>query len=140
MSKDQVFEKQPSLERYFKTSDGKEFYKHHHAKMHADGLKDKKIEEVVNPSPKPIEVSTPQAKTVANANANEELTPMQKAQLRVDAINAMQTVDEVESALVGETAKTVKAAGEERIKALQASKANDADKKDAATEPNQDKE
>lgn len=48
----------------------------------------------------------------------KEVTPKLSAEERIAKINEMQTIEEVEAALIDEKAKTVKTAGEERIAAL----------------------
>ncbi|MGJ5643208.1 hypothetical protein [Formosa sp. S-31] len=117
MSTDKVFKRNPNLGRYFKTSDGTPFYKKEHAKTHARGLKDKSVEEVVKPVAK-VEADSKKASEKTEANL-EDLTPMQKAKLRIRAIKKLDTVEAVKAALEGETAKTVIEAGELRIKAIQ---------------------
>lgn len=43
MSKDKIFEKNPHLKEYFKTSDGKSFYSENGATNHAKTLEDKTV-------------------------------------------------------------------------------------------------
>ena len=52
--------------------------------------------------------------------ASETLTPMAQAKLRIEALEKLETVEAVEKALEGETAKSVKKAGEAKIEALKA--------------------
>lgn len=144
-NQDQVFKQHPSLKSYHKTSDGTAFYKKEHAQAHARGLKDKKVTEVVNPDPKSTPSAPAQKPTSAKPKKNgnkpnsqtnkgaddtlqpsndnapnlDDLTPMQKAKLRVHAIKKLDSVSEVEAALKGETAKSVIEAGQTRIKAIQ---------------------
>lgn len=51
MTKDPVFDANPALKFYFKTSDGQAFYKEENAKLHISSakLKDKKIDKVTKP-------------------------------------------------------------------------------------------
>ncbi|RWX00917.1 hypothetical protein [Flavobacterium cerinum] len=46
MAKDQVFESNPTISVYYKTSDGETFYKEGDAKFHARSLKDKSVQTV----------------------------------------------------------------------------------------------
>ena len=48
MRKDPIFEANPKLESYHKTSDGTPFYHESDAKNHAQSLKDKRVTEVIN--------------------------------------------------------------------------------------------
>ncbi|AUS04489.1 hypothetical protein [Pseudotamlana carrageenivorans] len=102
-----VFKQHPHLKSYHETADGTKFFKPEHAKLHAKSLKDKAIKEVKRPVLESVEVVL------------EELTPMQKAKLRVRDIKKLDTVEAVKAALEGETAKTVIEAGEQRIRAIQ---------------------
>ena len=91
-----IWDANPSMKKYYKTSDGNKFYSKADAKLHAvtAKLEDREIETVNRPAPK--------------LNAEE----------RIEAIKAMETVEEVQAALKDEKASTVKAAGEARIKEL----------------------
>ena len=90
-----------------KTSGSKEFnFKVSVVKKYPKGAKNKK--------------QAPAKKDKGNKGSGKDLTPMQKAELRIVAIEKMETVADVEDALKGETAKTVIAAGESRIKTLKA--------------------
>ena len=135
-NQDQVFKQHPSLKSYHKTSDGTPFYKKENAQAHARGLKDKKVTEVVNPDPKsapsaPVQKpaskkdkgsNKPESTPSKNQNTLdklEDLTPMQKAKLRKNAIAKLESVEAVKEALKDETAPSVLKAGEERIIALE---------------------
>ena len=108
-----VFKQHPNLKEYHETSDGVKFHTDDNAKAHAKSLKDKSIKKVVRgkaePEPEP--------------NAPEKVNPMQAAKLRVEAIEKMQSIAEIEKALEDETAKSVLKAGSERIAAIQATEA-----------------
>lgn len=100
MSKN-VFKKNPNLKEYHETSDGVKFYTKHDAANHARSLKDKKVNHV----------------TAGDLNAVEK--PVKKsAEERIEFINSLETVEDVEAALKDESAKTVKAAGAEKIEEL----------------------
>ena len=140
-----VFKKHPNLSKYYETSDGTPFFRDHDAKNHAKSLKDKTVK-TVERGAEPVKektvkavktsekVEAPKTEKAAKTSDKKEvekgkLTPMQEAKLRVDAINEMATIAEVEKALEGETAKSVRKAGEERIAAIKATDALDNDKK-----------
>lgn len=93
-----IWDMNPKLKSYHQTSDGEKFYMDHDAKTHARSLEDDSITEVKRPV------------KVVKLSAEE----------RIEAISTMETVAEVEAALKGETAKTVKEAGEARIVELNA--------------------
>lgn len=96
-----VFKQHPRLKRYYETTDGTKFFDEGLAKNHAKTLKEKEV------------------KTVKKGkNLEDKPNPMLAAKLRGEAISKMDTVAEVEKALEGETAKTVKEAGEARIEQL----------------------
>lgn len=134
---DKVFQKHPSLKKYYKTSDGTAFYKKEHAQAHGRGLGNNSVEEVVNPDPKAVSFvpakklqdeskksskgkNLKSGENLTNTNGKlDDLNPMQKAKLRVREIEKLATVSEVEAALKGETAPSVIKAGETRIKAIQ---------------------
>lgn len=105
-----VFKAHPNLKSYFQTSDGVKFFTAHDAKTHARSLDDKSVEEVKRGS----------SKDNKTAKSKPEPSSFEKAKLRIDAIGALETVEEVEKALEGETAKTVREAGEKRIEAINA--------------------
>lgn len=109
--KDNTFKKHPKLERYFKTSDGTKFYNDHDAKTHARNLKDKNVEEVKN---------TFSNKSEGEGAADTKTNPMVEAKKRAEAIAKLETIEAVEKALKGETAKSVKTAGANRIVELKA--------------------
>lgn len=113
---DELFEKHPNLERYYETSDGTKFYKEHHAQTHARTLSDRDVETVKRKD-------QAKSKTKPKRKGKKDLSPMAAAKLRVEAIEEMQSVSEVEAALKDETAKTVKEAGANRIATLKASDA-----------------
>lgn len=123
-----VFKNHPHLKQYHETSDGVKFHTEDTARAHAKSLKDKKVkkversDEVLNKT----EAPNPQA-------SKEQLNPMQAAKLRVEAVEKMGTVAEIEKALEGETAKSVLKAGAERIASLNASKALDESEKNEET-------
>jgi len=123
MKKPDVFKAHPKLEKYFKTSDGTKFFQEHDAITHGKSLKDKTVEPVKRPAEVEADepVKKPGTKKPEKDSTPGELTPMQKAKLRIEAIEKMETVAEVEKALEEETAKSVKAAGQERIEAIEAS-------------------
>ncbi len=112
MATDKVFKQHPELKQYFKTSDGAAFYKKEHASAHARSLKNRKVEEVKNT------FETKAASDDTSENKLDELTPIQKAKLRANDILKLDTVEAVEEALKDETAKTVIAAGKQRIAEL----------------------
>lgn len=109
-----VFKQHPRLESYHETSDGIKFFTESNAKNHAKSLKDKKVKVVERSE----ENDAPKKDTEPKAS-----NPMQAAKLRVDEINALQRVEEIEKALEGETAKSVKKAAADRIAAIQATDA-----------------
>lgn len=126
-NQDKVFEQHPSLERYFKTSDGTAFYKKDHANAHARSLKSKTVQEIENPNPKsgvskPVISDTSKegkdSKKNKGSKGSDGLTNMEKAQKRAEEISKLDTIEAVEKALKGETSKTVKKAGEDTIKSL----------------------
>ncbi len=123
MKKADVFNSHPKLEKYFKTSDGTKFFTEHDATNFSRTLKDKAVETVKRPAE--VEADEPVKKASVSKSTKdsktEELTPMQKAKMRIEAIENMETVAEVEKALEEETAKSVKAAGKARIEAIEAS-------------------
>lgn len=119
MKKQDVFTANPKLAKYYKTSDGVKFFREHDAKTHARTLKDKDVETVKRPAGSTAKDSEKKTASKAeNPEGGEELTPMQKAKLRVEAIEKMATVEEVEKALEEETAKSVIKAGKARIEAI----------------------
>ncbi|MGV8814747.1 MAG: hypothetical protein ACOH2D_11625 [Gelidibacter sp.] len=145
--KNNVFTQNPDLKSYHETSDGVKFFRDQDAHVHARGLKNKAIKEVTRGSlmvdevisevkakkvkslkPNPAtEASKDEApKTDAKSDkvdqqiASETLTPMAQAKLRIEALEKLETVEAVEKALEGETAKSVKKAGEAKIEALKA--------------------
>lgn len=103
-----VFDTHPKLKECFQTSDGTPFFQEHDAHTHARSLEDKEVKHLKRP-------------VKAIKATKKKLTPMQEAQLRAEAIGKLETVEAVEAALKGETAKTVIAAGEEKIAAIKAS-------------------
>lgn len=60
----------------------------------------------------------PEAAKDDQPTATETLTPMAQAKLRIEAIEKLETIEAVEKALEGESAKSVKKAGEAKIEAL----------------------
>ncbi len=123
MKKPDVFKSHPKLEEYFETSDGTKFFQEHDAKTFSRTLKDKSVKTVKRPAE--VEADEPVTKTPADKSTKgskpEGLTPMQKAKLRIEAIEKMETVAGVEEALKEETAKSVIAAGKAHIEAIEAS-------------------
>ena len=93
-----IWDINPNLKAYHQTSDGEKFYTDHDAKSHARSLENKDVKKVKRPV------------AVVRLSAEQ----------RIAAIKAMETVAEIEVALKGETAKTVKEAGAERIEELNA--------------------
>lgn len=145
-----VFKDHPSLKKYHETADGTKFYDEDAAKTHARSLDNRKVktvyrseakaetkEEPVVTKPKVAKVKKEMiVKTVTAETAQTEdtkdaevdskdLTPMAAAKLRVEAIDKLNSIEEVEKALKDETAGSVKKAGTKRIAALKASKALD---------------
>jgi len=123
MKKPCVFKSHPKLEKYYETSDGTKFFQEHDAKTFSRTLKDKAVKTVKRPAE--VEADEPVKKAVDSKSTKDskpgELTPMQKAKFRIAAIERMETVAEVEKALKEETAKSVIAAGKNRIEAIEAS-------------------
>lgn len=135
----EVFKRNPKLEKLFTTADGTAFYNEGDARVHARTLSDKTVNiitrtEAMTNKDKPYKKAPEAPKKKAEKSAQKEddtkvadLTPMQKAKLRIDAINELNTVEEIEQALSEETAKTVLKAGADRIAAIQATDALDGD-------------
>ncbi len=111
--KDPIFKENTRLEAYYKTSDGIAFFTEHDAKTYADKLKDKAVLTVTRKG-------TNKAKQTSSKTTGKELSNNQKAKLRIDAIENMKTVADIETALKNETAKTVISAGKDRIAKLTA--------------------
>lgn len=113
----EIFKNHPELEKYYETSDGTAFYNESNARNHARTLEDKTVK-AVNRNP---ETKEPEKKKQKPKNGKPN--PFESAKLRIEAINELNTVEEVEQALSEETAKTVLKAGAERIAALKAEEA-----------------
>ncbi|MBK5213633.1 MAG: hypothetical protein JJE55_08245 [Flavobacteriaceae bacterium] len=135
----QVFKNHPNLKKYYQTADGTKFFQEDHAKNHARSLEDRTVATVIRgvsgKTEAPVEKQASKAKPSKAAKAensgtvdSKDLTLMQAAKLRVEAIEKLETVKEIIKALEGETAKSVKTAGTERIAAINASKALDSNK------------
>jgi len=112
MSKKTVWDLNPQMKKCFQTTDGEKFFTADNAKTHARSLDDRSVTELKRPK-----AAKPK---VVKATPVDELTPMQKAAIRVKAISKLTTVEAVKAALKGETAKSVKAAGNDRIKSIKA--------------------
>lgn len=114
--KKSVFDLHKNLKEYFETSDGFKFIKEADAKTHARSLKDKEVKNVK----RPLNKDTSAGDGNTDNKGSGELTPMQKAKLRAEKITKMDDVAAIKEALKNDTAKTVKDAGEARIKELEA--------------------
>lgn len=132
-----IFKSNPNLQQYFETSDGVKFFREDHAKSHARSLKVKAVKTVErslgkktdeSPASTEPEATATASKKAPAAKSEKKLTAMQLAKLRVDAIEEMTTIEEVNQALVDETAKSVLKAGADRIAAIKASEALNAEK------------
>jgi SOS-response transcriptional repressor LexA len=106
MKPEKVFKQHQSISSFFETSDGTKFFTKNLAQHHAKSLEDKAVKEVK----KSAKQNSPDSKT----NKSIKLG----ASERIEAINALETVEAIELALKDETAKTVIAAGEEKIKTI----------------------
>ena len=115
--KDPIFEANPKLEKYYKTADGNAFFTEHDAKNYAISLKSKKVETVERPFVEEKVKAAPTGDT-GTKETGKKLTPFEKAKLRIDAIEKLETVEDVEKALKDEKAKTVIAAGKKRIEVI----------------------
>ena len=67
---------------------------------------------------RPAKAEKTQTTTTSNNTEDQNVNPLEAAKKRKEAILAMATVAEVEAALEGETAKSVKEAGAKRIAEL----------------------
>ena len=101
MERQEVFKTYPKVDEFFETSDEQKFFNESDAKNHARKLKDKHISK--------LERGVEMAKQSSKPSAEE----------RIEAIGKLETVEAVNEALKGETAKTVKQAGEDRIAELE---------------------
>lgn len=100
-----VFEANPGCDHIYVTTDGVPFLDSHRARVHQKAINPDAKVEVVTRFAAPMEV--------------EEIEVIKlTAEQRIEAINACQTIEEVEALLVGESAKTVKAAGQIKIEQL----------------------
>lgn len=119
LSKD-VFKNNPKADKLLATSDGQFFLEKNknaaefHAKKNG-GLKIHTFERTEEKS--------------ADSKDAKEAGVKLTAEERIEKINAMTSVKEVEAALVEEKAKTVKAAGAEKIAALKAAKEEGSEEK-----------
>ena len=127
MKPEKVFKANPSLKAYFETSDGTKFFTENNAKNHA-----KKVE-------RGAVVSSDNKQKSNTSNASDKGNKKASTEERIAAINALDTVEAVTEALKGETAKTVKAAGAEKIKALEASAAGSTDEGSTTEDDNDNK-
>lgn len=99
----EVFKQHKNLKEYHETSDGNKFHDPLVAKTHAKGLKDK-------------EVKVYKRKDFSGKITNKEVKL--SAEERVKTVMLLETVEAVEEALKDEKAKSVLAAGAERIEKL----------------------
>lgn len=103
----------PTAKKVFVTSDGFTFLNENSANLHA----------TTNASKKTLMVSefskTGKDEEPDRGKKGKKLSAPEKAKLRVEAISKLETVEAVNKALEGETAKTVKKAGETRKKELE---------------------
>lgn len=135
MKPEKVFKANPSLKAYFETSDGTKFFTENNAKNHAKSLKNKAVKKVERGA-----VASSDNKQKSNtSNASDKGNKKASTEERIAAINALDTVEAVTEALKGETSKTVKAAGEEKIKALEASAAGSTDDGSTSEDDNDNK-
>ncbi len=107
MSKD-IFNKHKGLDVIYKASDGTAFYTENNAKNHANKLKNKAVEKVTRAE------AMKGVKEETGGDSDMKLS----AEQRIEVIQGLKTVKDVEEALKGEKASTVKAAGKARIEEL----------------------
>lgn len=128
----EVFKRNPKLEKLFTTADGTAFYHEGDARVHARTLADKTVATITRDdvakedsqkAPEAPEKGPKKSAQKEDGKKVADLTPMQKAKLRIDAINELNTVEEIEQALSEERAKSVLKAGADRIAAIQATDA-----------------
>jgi predicted phage tail protein len=120
--KNPTFKKHPNLPEYHETSDGTQFFQMNDAVNHSKTLNDKSVETVKNTGEKTEKAADKTEKAAKKtATASKKLTPMQEAKLKVKAIEAMETVAEIEVAIEGIKAKTVLKAAAAKIEAIKAS-------------------
>lgn len=93
MSKD-IFELYPDANGYFETSDGNKFFKEYDAKTHAQKLKNKEVKEV--------------KKTLVEKSLES----------RIAEIVNMETIEQVETALLSEDSEEVIVAAKKRLEEL----------------------
>ncbi|WP_336069984.1 hypothetical protein [Mesoflavibacter sp. CH_XMU1404-2] len=132
MKPEKVFKANPSLKAYFETSDGTKFFTENNAKNHAKSLENKAVKKVERGAV--VSSDNKQKSNTADKSSKKAST-----EERIAAINALDTVEAVTEALKGETAKTVKAAGAEKIKALEASAAGSTDDGSTSEDVNDNK-
>lgn len=113
-----IFERHPNLQRVYQTADGTNFYEEGDARNHARSLKNKEVKTVERGSESKKKSSDKESK----------ISAFQSAKSRIEAINELNTVEEIEQALEEETAKTVLKAGADRIATIQALEENKKDK------------
>lgn len=113
-----IFKNNPNLKHYFKTSDGMAFFHEHHANTHAKTLEDRDVEKVKRPKDKKSASKDQDKSQNGNKNNGTQETAAQAAKRRKEAIVKLETVEEVEKALEGETAKSVINAGNARIEEI----------------------
>ena len=125
--KQDTFKQYPNLKSYFKTTDGVRFFNESDAKNHARTLQNKTVEQVKRTHADDTIGSNDKEKVKKNTGASgksgkksdsKKPNALQAAKQRIADIENMDTVAAVEEALKGETAKTVKEAGEKRIEAI----------------------
>jgi len=103
-----IFEANPNLKKYFKTSDGESFYKEGDANLHAKGLENRKVTPVFRPVKSPeTDIELPKYKEL------------------IKEIKAAATTEAVDALIVeGENRKTVLTEAETRKTALKSTLEN----------------
>lgn len=134
MKPEKVFKANPSLKAYFETSDGTKFFTENNAKNHAKSLENKAVKKIERGA-----VVSSDNKQKSNTSNSDKGNKKASTEERIAAINALDTVEAVTEALKGETAKTVKAAGAEKIKALEASATGSTDDGSTSEDDNDNK-
>jgi hypothetical protein len=116
-----LFDNNPDTDRLILTSDGQAFARKNDASFHASSLSDKSTTTVfradyVNASASP---DAPDGKSDdGNTGKSDEVKVKLSAEDRIAKINACTTAEEVNALLVDEKAKTVLAAGEEKLESF----------------------
>lgn len=106
----QTFEANPEIEIFHVTSDGQCFHKRNEASIHARALKDDSI----------VPVTRGMVEKQLSGSEVEKATGDRKLSVeeRLEKVASASTVEELESLLNGETAKTVKSAIDDKIEEM----------------------